>query len=278
MKNMVKSIMKVNRNNFYIEVIIHMKYSIPLSDENKTLIAKSISDACKDNISDFKMEFDLATYNCIHNMKSDFISTNLRDNFNKELENSNIRIINFNVSWYEPPIIYDKNTNYLYSFTSKENFFKQKNGNNRSHYLYALASINKGIEPKHIMEQICLFEEDTKSYDRKITKTLTDIQQKINGPIKQYVLITYTNESFGLNSITAYIPTANLDIAYEESWNEYIVPSYEIVPISVVDDTNQEETKEIPLAIRKEFLVNNDEENDILKLRKDNKIDKDKTE
>ena len=29
-------------------------------------------DACKDNISDFKMEFDLATYNCI-NMKSDFI-------------------------------------------------------------------------------------------------------------------------------------------------------------------------------------------------------------
>jgi len=249
-----------------------MKYNIPLSDEYKALIAKAVSDAHKDDISEFKMEFDLATYNCTHYMRSDFISTNLRNSFSRNLKDSSIKLVNFKASWFEPVMIYDRHTNYLYSFTSKENFLKQKSKNNRSHYIYALASINKNLEPKHVMEQICLFEEEIESCDEKISKILMDIQKKVDGPLKQYVLVTYTSETFGLTSITAYIPTVNLDIAYEEDWSEYIIPTFEITPMTAIDSVNEEDIKEIKIKIREEFLVNKDKDNNIMKLNENEKI------
>lgn len=246
------------------------KYSIPLSDENKTLITQAIEDANESDVQHFKMDYDLASDNCIPQMKLDFIKTNLRDAFIKD---SSVQIVEYRIGGFSPAIIYDKKTNYLYSITSENNFIRQRKRKNNTHYICAFASKNEEKKSKDFSEQICLFDFNPEILDDKIKSKLLDIQQKTYGPIKQYVLITYKVGKLGLTSVTAYVPTVKLDIVYEENWNEYITPRFEIIPTTVIDYTSREDVEEIEISIKEEFLVNKNRDENIIKLRKDSKID-----
>jgi hypothetical protein len=239
--------------------------TIPLNNSYKSSIIQAISDGIKKDVSDFKAENVLETYNGINFLKWDFINTNII----KTLKNNNkFQCLKYQrgPSWVLV-LIYDKETNYLYCLMSKQQFNLLKDKErDHLHYIDALALINKGLKAKiKKYKQIKLFNIEDKTIKNADKKSLlSDILQRINGKVMKFAIITYLSEKREITSVSAYMLTTALEIGHEENWNELITVDYNNSPI-IEDNINKDDEEEINMKLRVDPTQSN---NNIIKLKR----------
>lgn len=237
---------------------------IPLSGHYKGSIVRAIFEAHKKDLPDFYGEYDLETFNCRHFLKWDFTNTNIIRSF----LGKRFHCIKVKRGSWRFVLIYDKETKFLYSLMKEKRFIElqDKTKLGKIHYLYALASINKELKRK--IEQLSLFTIDNNQLQNDLKNVLHEMIQNIDGEINNYVLISFSTEKHELVSVSAYIPTAGLDIAYKESWNEFIPADFDTLS-DYTDNINQSDEDEINIALREEILPNNND--DMVQLKSNEK-------
>lgn len=243
--------------------------TIPLSDEYKYSIIDSISNAHKNDIKDFILEYDLETFNSVHFLKWDFTNTNIIRN----LQGDRFQCLKVKRGPWKFILIYDKETMYLYSLMREKRFSQLQDRivREKVHYLDSLANINQGLKGKDNKERFYqpdMFDMDGRSWESEVQSVLNEMIQNIDGEIKQYVLISFSTERDEVTSVSAYIPTVDLNIAYEENWNEFITADFNI-PYNADYTTEQEEEDDIEIGLREGIIPQ--QTDDLVQLRDEEK-------
>ncbi|MCY8523201.1 DUF5986 family protein [Bacillus atrophaeus] len=247
--------------------------NVPMSDNYKTLIIKSVADAFSKDIKAFKADYDLETYNSENFLKWDFINTNLVN----ALSFGDFQCSKVKRGPWRFVLIFDKNSGNLYSLMRQERFYEIQEKTNREkiHYLDALASINDFVEAiQESFRQINLFDIDGQLWREEAEKILSELIQNIDGEVKCFTLLTFSNNKSEITDFSALTLTPSLGIAYEESWNDFIPAEYDLGDNEIVmQDDNEDD--DIDLILRDVEETDN-HENDI-QLRKTEK-EKDNTD
>ncbi|MFS0556364.1 DUF5986 family protein [Brevibacillus sp. 179-C9.3 HS] len=249
---------------------MHFNHStIPLSDEYKYSMIEAISNAHKNDLQEFLMEYDLETFNSAHFLKWDFTNTNIIRN----LQGHRFQCLKVKRGPWKFVLIYDKETMFLYSLMRDKRFSQLQDRivREKVHYLDSLANINQGFEGKDNKERFYqpnMFDMDGGSWEREVQNVLNEMIQNIDGKIKQYVLISFSVERNEVTSVSAYIPTVDLGIAYEENWNEFITADFNI-PYIVAEISEQEEEEDIEFGLREGIIPQQND--DLVQLRDEEK-------
>lgn len=237
--------------------------TIPLSDDLKTRIIQAIYDGYKNDILDFKREYPLETYNCIPFMKWDFINTNIVNRINDE----KFQCFKISRGRWKLILLYDKDTKYLYVMMNKDRFeqlqdeLQNRINNNKVHYIDALALINKDLNELSKNSNIQLsFFDDYELREKEIEVLLNNkILKKIDGEVDRLAIITFFVNRFEITSVFAYIPTTELEIVYQENWNEFISLEFDDISNNELFDINEEDD-DIEIGIRDTVFIDKNEE------------------
>ncbi|MBX7001915.1 hypothetical protein EX219_09990 [Bacillus aerophilus] len=240
---------------------------VPILDNHKSLIIRSVADAFNKDVKAFKEEFDLETYNNVKFLKWDFTNTNIIRN----LPHQNFDCVKAKRGPWIFVLIYNKISGTLFTLMRKDRFFEiqEKTKRDKIHYIDAFSSINKGEKASEVIyKQIDIFDMDSKAWNKEVNVVLEDLLKHIPGEVKKYVLLTFKNEKNEIVDFSALILTPSLGIAYEESWNEFIPADYDLTSreTEVAVDTEDED---IDLTLR-ENVEKDTGQNDI-QLRKTEK-------
>lgn len=250
--------------------------TIPLSDDLKTKIIQAIYDGYKNDILDFKREYPLETYNCIPFMKWDFINTNIINRVNDE----KFQCFKISRGRWKLILLYDKDTKYLYVMMNKNRFeqlqdeLQNRINNNKVHYIDALALINKDLNELSKNSNIQLsFFDDYELREKEIEVLLhNEILKNIDNEVNRLVVISFSVNRLEITSVIAYILTTELEIVYEENWNEFISIDYDNISDNELFDINEDDD-DIEIGIRDIVFMNNSDE--LVKIKD---ISKDKKE
>ncbi|WP_195536502.1 DUF5986 family protein [Bacillus paralicheniformis] len=243
--------------------MLSKEINFPLSDNNKSLIIKSVAEAFSKDTRAFKEENYLETYNCLNFIKWDFTNTNII----RTLPKDEFQCVKARRGPWNFVLVFHKNSGCLYTLMRQDRFFQIKERVNREkiHYLDALASINHFLRSENGYRQIDLFDLDGQLWREEVEKILSELIQIIEGEVKVYTLLTFVNDKTDIIDFTAYTLTPSLGIAFEESWNDHIPAEYDL-GIKENDVVEEEfEDEDIDLTFRDE--VSDDEEEQI-QLRK----------
>lgn len=153
-------------------------------------------------------------------------------------------------------LMYDKDTKTLYTLMKEKRYEEvcKTVKSNKVHYLEAIATVNKGLVEER-QEQIAFFEGFNELKVEKMKNTVEQLLNKIDGEVKKHVLITFTDKSLELCSISALIVTPSLQILCKEDWTEYIEPKYSL-DVSTIDIYSEDEEIELGLKVTKENIDN----------------------
>jgi len=248
--------------------MLSKEMNFPLPDNNKSLIIKSVADAISKDINTFKEEFPLETDNSIHFLKWDLTNTNLIGT----LPSDYFQCLKARRGHWKFVLIFHKNSGTLYTLMKQDRFFQIREKHNREkvHYLDALASINRSLESKNeSYRQMNLFDIDGQLWKEEAENVLKELIENIEGEVKVYTLLTFTNDKSEIKDFTAYTLTPSLGIAIEESWNDYIPAEYDM-GINENDVVEEEfEDDDIDLTFRDEVSDGEDEQIQLRKAEKE---------
>lgn len=241
---------------------------VDLSEEYKISIVKAVQEGLKQYSANYKKEFNTITNNGQHSVIWDFINTEVI----KEMPSSKFEVIVAKRGLWELILIFDKETNHLYSLM-KEKRLRQLQHRIRKdtiHYIDALVKNNADLN-ELASEQTNMFEYIDEDRNEHIDKTLCEMLHAIKEKVERYILVTFSDSNYEVLSISADIVAENLDIVYSESWEQYIQAEFDMVISSLKDsyDNDDEVTEDIPLSLK---VVANEEiilEKDIEKQEKD---------
>lgn len=239
--------------------------------EYKKLVVKAIADAFRKNANDFAIEFDLDTTNGVDFLKWDFINTNLI----RTVSDERIRSIKVKRGRWELVMFFDKQTNYLYSLMRHKRFNQlsnQRRKRSKAHYIDALTSFNKGLRPRSGVEVLTLFADTV--WDEQVHNLILSLVGEYEEKIEGFVLIGFSSGKDDITEISAILPTADLDIAYEEDWSEYIPAEFNpnIATFDYTSLTSEED--EIEVNLKPEFQAEDNDDID-LPLKNDDNEKKD---
>jgi len=241
--------------------------SIPMADKYKTVIIDAIRNASKKDIMEFRIERKLETFNSVHFLKWDFINTNII----RTLSTSQFQCekIKRGPLW-ELVLIYDKETQYLYATMQEKRFHQlsERVYKETVHYIDALCSINNDLEADEELnpaKQLHLFESETDDWNAQVEYELKSMVHMLEGEVKRFILLTFSTDKGEITSVNAIMPNAELEIAYEENWNEFITADFSVAFESQGAITEQEE--EIFVGLREGVILH--QQNELVQLRDD---------
>lgn len=241
--------------------------SIPMVDNHKAVFIDAIRNANKKDIMEFRMERNIETFNSVHFLKWDFINTNMI----RTLPTDQFQCVRVKRGpLWELVLIYDKETQYLYAAMQEKRFHQLSERLHKEtvHYIDALSSINKDLKANASLnpaKQIYLFETENNTWNEQIEYELKLMLHRLEGEVTRFVLVTFSTEKGEIVSVNAIMPTAELEIAYEENWNEFITADFSTAFESHGAAFEQEE--EIFVGLR-EGVVSH-QQDDLVQLRDD---------
>ncbi|MCY7898103.1 DUF5986 family protein [Bacillus rugosus] len=244
--------------------------NVPISDDYKTLIIKSVADAFSKDIRAFKEEFDLETYNGLNFLKWDFTNTNII----RSLPSGEFQCLKARRGPWKFVLIFDKNSGNLYTLMRQDRFseIQEKTNREKVHYLDALASLNYFVKSdRESYRQINLFDLDGQLWKEEAAKILSELIENLDGEVKCYTLLTFCNDKSEITDFTALILTPSLGIAYEESWNDYIPVEYDL-DVKENETQYDNEDEDIELLLR-DVEEKDNSENDLQLRRTDKEKD-----
>lgn len=235
---------------------------IPMSDKAKTILIDAVVQANKKDVPDFRIENELTTFVSKHFLKWDFINKNVTHSLSGEYQIIRIE----RGSLWEFVLLFDKNTGCAYAMMNEKRFHQlcDRDERDKVHYIDALASINTDMESKKA-KQLYLFEVDNSHWEETVNSVLKKMIYSLHGEVKRFVVVTFKVEQKEIKSVTAYVPAADLSIAYEENWNDFIAPDFSVV---FAQEEVEQPEEEIVLGLRKEISIH--EKDQIVHLRQDN--------
>lgn len=223
-----------------------------LSTEEKEIISNSIITSLMNEVKEVYAENNLQHKNAYHMLTWDFIGSRIIE----VLKKTRLNVKKVKRGRYSFDLIVDEQNATVYSIMKKSNIYRIKNGQNVSHYLWALASINDDIKVQE--GQLSLFAMDTAQTYREETKK--NLLSDVENIITRYCTIVINDDNKQFPSIELHVYDMNLNQVYEEKWKESLIVDY-----SFEFDANEEEKTTIPKVKFKENI-----DNDIIKI-KDNK-------
>ncbi|MEK3719261.1 DUF5986 family protein [Paenibacillus sp. FSL H8-0034] len=242
---------------------------IPLSDQEKSAFIEAIYNAHKNDIRDFILEYDLETQNCIHFLRWDFTNTNIIRKF----QGQRFQCLKVKRGPWKFVLIYDRETMFLYSLMRDKRFgeLQDRTSRQRVHYADALASHNQSLEDVSDVERFLeqdLFDMDGAIWADEVQEVLKELTANIEGEVKYYSVITFSSEKDEITSVSAYIPTASLGIAFEENWNEHITADFTNTYTTSGISTDSED-EDIHIGLREGIIPQQEE--DLVQPREDEK-------
>ena len=128
--------------------------------------------------------------------------------------------------------IFDRKTGYLYTLMREKNLLNLRNHREAKlfHYTNVLSRLNDNLNGKYVIEneQMCLFpdmlydESGKENLDQRLNKLI----KKIDGSIRQYVLVSFDIFNGQVTAIKGTIPSIGMDYYKEESWTDLLSASY----------------------------------------------------
>lgn len=242
-----------------------------LLDEYKISIVQALTDAVRADVQEFTKEFPLETNNGIEFLKWDFINSNLIRNASDE----RLRAIRVKRGRWELILLYDSELKYLYTFMKHKRFKQlqdQRGKREKAHYIDALVLLNKGQHSGK--DQLSLFE-DT-AWDEGAESLLQSIAREHQNEIKCFAVIGFSTLKGDVTSVSAIIPTVELEIAHEVDWSEFISTDYNTNGFVFDFTPTVEDEDEITLTLKEQPISDNDDDDlpVILKEADNNKKDK----
>ncbi|GIO85533.1 hypothetical protein J25TS5_24650 [Paenibacillus faecis] len=241
--------------------------SIPMADNYKTIIIDAIRNANKKDIMEFRMERKVETFNSVHFLKWDFINTNII----RTLPSDQFQCVKVKRGpLWELVLIYDKETQYLYAAMQEKRFrqLSERLYKETVHYIDALSSINYDLEADvdlNPAKQIYLFETENVDWNEQVEYELKLMLHLLEGEVTRFVLVTFSTDKGEIASVNAIMPSAELEIAYEENWNEFITADFSTA--FELQGTTSEHEEEIFIGLREEVVSH--QQDDLVQLRDD---------
>ncbi len=124
-----------------------------MTKEEIKIISKAIKTAITTDVPEFYFETGLRYGNGRHMLKWDYIFSNVRN----ELAESSLKIVDCDRGIFKMALVVDENDCLVCSIITEKNLVRVRNKKNKRHYLYSLASVNKGMEAQQ--KQQSLFDE-----------------------------------------------------------------------------------------------------------------------
>ncbi|PWK15029.1 DUF5986 family protein [Tumebacillus permanentifrigoris] len=239
---------------------------IPMKDRNKKIAINGVKAAIKDDVAEFLAIRKLITFNSRHNLKWDFINTNVVHN----LPTSDYQhVLIPRGSLWEVACLYEKESGYLYAFMRDKNFRSLSTRRRRvkPHYLDALAAINKDLSIDtnyRVGQQMQLFDTLSDEWNQGMQGILSEITEQLQQPLNRFVLISFDTHREDLISVNACMLTPNLGIAYKEDWSEFITLDFSAA-LAFGDGAQLDREDEIELSLREEII--NDESDYLLGIK-----------
>ncbi|MDK2919605.1 MAG: hypothetical protein PWQ37_2338 [Candidatus Petromonas sp.] len=159
-------------------------------------------------------------------------------------------------------------------FEQLQDELQNRINNNKVHYIDALALINKDLNELSKNSNIQLsFFDDYELREKEIEVLLhNEILKNIDNEVNRLVVISFSVNRLEITSVIAYILTTELEIVYEENWNEFISIDYDNISDNELFDINEDDD-DIEIGIRDIVFMNNSDE--LVKIKD---ISKDKKE
>ena len=213
-----------------------------MTKDEVSIIAKSIKTAIVSDVPEFYFETGLMFRNGRHMLKWDYIF----DNIANELATSSLRVVKNDRGIFTMALIIDEEERALYSIMTEKNLRLIRKNKNKGHYLYAFASINKGMEAQQ--EQQSLFDninEEQVSYEEYLMQTVGFIPS-----LYKTFLIDDSNKSKPVISLA--IINENLEVVKQD-----IIQDNKGIEYTLIDNDKSidVETQTIPLALKKSALA-----------------------
>lgn len=172
--------------------------------------------------------------------------------------------------------IYDKNKKFLYILLKEDRFKNIKGSKNDKCHYAKLLDWKNSFNFKNKVQQLS-FISNMNSYDvgsNDIDKELRKMIAPIKDEMKACINILFTEDDYGVKSISGNIADYNLKIMKSYNWNKYITANIgEISDTSNDNEDNVESNKVIPLKLRNNKMDKNKEE--LVDEKKKENIDKD---
>ncbi len=227
-----------------------------ISEEKKMLV-----NAIQNGLLDSKREREsnqTITNNRKHMSKWDFVNTNV----SKTLEyNERFCIIPLDRGLFEPIMIFDRKTKNLYTIMKVKNFEKvlSRQEITKCHYMDAM--LDNNLPYKTNPNQLSLLEANdmfSEKAEQQIDELSTNIKTMFHTDIiSKYYTIVVDFSGYILTSVEIYFCSKWLEILENESWNDFILPSYEIVgePDNVLYNKENELKSKIQIkpAVKRKF-------------------------
>lgn len=215
-----------------------------LPDKYKVSIIQAMTDAVRSDIDDFLNEFHLESFNGIDFLKWDFINTNLVRNS----VDGRLIAIKLKRGRWTLILLYDTELKYLYALMRHKRFWQlqdQRKSRVQPHYIDALSYLNKDVHAEN--DQLCLFDND--DWDKEVKGLLHNIIPEYHNEISRFILIGFSTTKDEIARVSAIVPTADLQIALELDWSEFIPANYDSVEVAF-DFTATDEDEEIPIKLK----------------------------
>lgn len=105
---------------------------------------------------------------------------------------------------------------------------------------------------------------------------LQSIAREHQDEIQQFAVIGFTTLKGDVTSVSAILPTVELEIAHEEDWSEFISTDYNTDGVIFDFTTPVEDEDEIPLRLKEQPISDNEDDDVQLNLKVDDNNTKDK--
>lgn len=208
-----------------------MRYSkkIPMQSDYVKLFVKSFEDGEFD-YREISEEHWTVTHNGQGALIWNHIFTEIYKNFSG-YEGFEVGI--FNRGIWGALYLYDRNTQYLYTFMRYKNFvnLQNKNPENRLfHYCNAMSRLNGKLRGTYQVEneQLSFLPEVPLDIadDEKLNQILNDIIRNISGNIECYAIVLVEQKQGKVRDIQCVVPVEGLGVVHRESWTDDIVVEY----------------------------------------------------
>lgn len=222
-----------------------------LSTEEKEQIADTILSSVMNEVKEVYLENRLQHRNAYTMLVWDFIGSRIID----ELKSTRLKVKKIKRGRFSFDLIIDEENQTAYTIMKKSNISKVKKEQKFSHYLWALASINKDFEVEE--GQMNLFSLDCESSYREQTRK--ELLKNVDSIIARYGIIVINDDNKQFPAIELHIYDMNLNCKYEEVWKESFVLDYNF------DFEEKDGEENIALNVR----LKDEENKNVLKIKDD---------